>query len=134
MEETYKEFLDSEGFDEFKVMNDYFNYMKEYDEKCNKNNEEIIEKIKQLVSESYLNAINEFITDKEHGIYGEFELVSEPIGEWQSELTEWTELEYWSELKGMYVNQSCGYSGDDYSGTLEINITNGLYLRCLFSL
>lgn len=37
---------------------------------------------------------------------------------------------YW--FKQAYVSQSCGYSGDDYSGTIWIPLPNGKYLEYLF--
>ena len=109
---SYSDFLDKEGFDEA----------------------QIFAEIKNIVSDEYFKAVEEFRKDEEHGIWGDLKLVKKPIGEWQNELNEWTEGEYWNILKGMYVNQSCGYSGDDYNGTLEIKITDKLFLRCSFSL
>lgn len=131
---SYREFLNKEGFSLNKAMKDFSELKKEYQEICIKNNKEIIEKLKLIVSENYFKAINEFLLDKELGIHGELEIVSNSIGDWQEELNDWTKDEYWKELKGMYVNQSCGYSGDEYSGTLEINISKGVFLRCSFSL
>jgi hypothetical protein len=36
-------------------------------------------------------------------------------------------------LKEVHVAQSCGYSGDDYSGNIWIKITKNHYLRFYFS-
>lgn len=71
--------------------------------------------------------------DEENGIWGNLKIVDKPIGEWQNEKNEFEES-YWDILKGMYVNQSCGWTGDDCSGTLEIKLLNGKYLRASFSL
>jgi hypothetical protein len=38
--------------------------------------------------------------------------------------------EYW--FKKAYVSQSCGYTGDDYSGTIWIPLPNGKYLQFMF--
>jgi len=35
-------------------------------------------------------------------------------------------------FKQAYVSQSCGYTGDDYSGTVWIPLPNGKYLEYLF--
>lgn len=35
-------------------------------------------------------------------------------------------------FKQAYVSQSCGYSGDDYSGTIWIPLPNGKYLEYSF--
>lgn len=102
--------------------------------KQTENSNKVLAEIKNIVSDEYFKAVEEFIKDEERGIWGDLKLVKKPIGEWQNELNEWTEGEYWNILKGMYVNQSCGHSGDDYSGTLEIKITEKLFLRCSFSL
>ncbi len=37
---------------------------------------------------------------------------------------------YW--FKKAYVSQSCGYTGDDYSGTIWIPLPNGKYLKYWF--
>ena len=117
------------------AMKDYFEGEKLEQERINKANNELLETLKYQLPKTYFKAINEFLNDAEHGIYGEIKIVEKPIGEWQYEINEYTEnQDYWNELKGMYVNQSCGYSGDDFSGTLEIKIDSNRLLRCLFSL
>lgn len=119
---------------ESEFMSDYTKMILEEEEKERIQNEDVLSKIKPLVSENYFDAINLFLYDDEHGIWGNLMLVDKPIGEWQDELNEWNDDTYWLVLKGMYVNQSCGYTGDDYNGTLEIKITDDLFLRCSFSL
>ena len=132
---SYSEFLDNEGFDEAKIFADYNEMMIQDAKTQTENSNKVLVEIKNLVSNEYFKSVEEFVKDEEHGIWGDLKLVKKPIGEWQDEYQdEEDETNYWNILKGMYVNQSCGYSGDDYNGTLEIKITDNLFLRCSFSL
>lgn len=132
---SYSEFLDNEGFDEDKIFADYQKALEEEDKKQNENSNKVLGEIKNLVSKEYFKSVEEFVKDEGNGIWGDLKLVKKPIGEWQDEYQdEEDETNYWNILKGMYVNQSCGYSGDDYNGTLEVKITDNLFLRCSFSL
>ena len=91
--------------------------------------------LEKKVTPEYLLAIKEWIADEENGIWGDFKIVDKPIGEWQDEVNEYSsDDDYWQILKGMYVNQYCGYTGDDYHGTLEIRINENEFLRASFSL
>ena len=89
----------------------------------------VLNELKQKVTPEYLEAINQWLEDPDNGIWGDLEITDKPIGEWQDESSD-----YWDTLKGMYVNQSCGYAGDDYHGTLEIKLPQNEFLRASFSL
>lgn len=116
---------------EAEIFQDYQNAMiKEYENDF-KNTEEILRSLN--VKSDYLQAIKDWLSDEDNGIWGNLKIVNETIGEWQDEVND-TEDCYWNILKGMYVNQSCGYSGDDYNGTLEIKISETQFLRASFSL
>jgi len=134
-DDNYKEFLYGQDFNPSATFADYQKVLEEENEKENKNTNSVLLEVGKLVSDEYLNAINDFLKDEENGIWGNLKIVDKPIGEWQDEFQdEDDETYYWNILKGMYVNQSCGYSGDDYNGTLEVKITDNLFLRCSFSL
>lgn len=122
----------------YEAMADYEKMLIDEAEKQVKQSEEVLLKVKSLVSEEYFEAVKSFVKDEEIGIWGDLKIVDEPIGEWQNEYYEeadyeYDEDDYWVILKGMFVNQSCGYSGDDYNGTVEIKIKDK-YLRCSYSL
>ena len=74
-----------------------------------------------------------FLKDDDNGIWGGLEIVNTPIGIWQDEAQDDSD-NYWNILKGLFINQSCGISGDDYNGTLEIIISDNMFLRCCFSM
>lgn len=117
------------------IMTSYQKEIEEEDRRQNENTTKVLEYINKVVSENYFTAITAFLKDKENGIWGDLKLVESPIGEWQDEYQdEEDDTNYWNILKGMYVYQRCGYSGDDYSGYLEVKVTNSLLLRCSFSL
>lgn len=113
----------------YQALDDYHKILESENEKEIKNKEKILNEIKKIVDSDYLEAIIKFIEDEENGIWGGLKIVTEPIGEYQDE-----NGGYWDILKGMWVNQSCGYSGDDYNGSLEIKLKENLFLRCYFSL
>lgn len=121
-------------YDLYQALDNYNKILIEENEKEIKNKENILNEIKKIVDSDYLESIIEFIEDKENGIWGGLKIVTEPIGEYQEEYQDDDESNYWNVLKGMWVNQSCGYSGDDYNGSLEIKLKENLFLRCSFSL
>jgi hypothetical protein len=132
---SYSEFMEQQGYDEAQIFADYQKALEEENKKQEENSREVLSKIKPNVTIEYFDAINHFLHDEENGIWGDLKIVKKPIGEWQDEYQdEEDETNYWNILKGMYVNQSCGYSGDDYNGTLEIKINDNQFLRCSFSL
>ena len=132
---SYSDFMEQQGYDEGQIFADYQKALEEENKKQEENSREVLSKIKPNVTEEYFNAINHFLHDTENGIWGDLKIVEKTIGEWQDEYQdEEDETNYWDILKGMYVNQSCGYSGDDYNGTLEIKIHDNKFLRCSFSL
>lgn len=118
----------------YQALGDYNKLLIEENNKERKNTENILNEIKQIVDSDYLEAIMEFLDDEENGIWGGLKIVTEPIGEYQEEYQDDDESNYWNVLKGMWVDQSCGYSGDDYNGSLEIKLKENLFLRCSFSL
>ena len=129
------EFMEQQGYDEALIFADYQKALEEENKKQEENSKEVLNKIKPNVTVEYFDAINHFLHDEENGIWGDLKIVKKPIGEWQDEYQdEEDETNYWNILKGMYVNQSCGYLGDDYNGTLEIKIHDNQFLRCSFSL
>lgn len=97
------------------------------------NNDIVLSAIRPLVDDDYFKAIGDWLIDEENGIWGGLKVVTSTVGEWQNESNDYNH-KYWEILKGMYVSQSCGMAGDDYHGTLEINIVDGVYLRASFSL
>jgi len=118
---------------EAEIMKDYQNAMNEEYEAQQKNTEDVLTSLSKKVDANYLQAVKDWLGDEDNGIWGNLKIVYNTIGDWQDEVNEYEES-YWDILKGMYVNQSCGYSGDDYNGTLEVKISETEYLRASFSL
>jgi hypothetical protein len=132
---SYSEPIQNESFDEAACWAEYAKIMQEENEKDIENSKLVLSTIKPLVTEKYFEAINSFLNDEDHGIIGGLKIVENYLGEWQYEYqNEKDDFNYWNLLKGMYVNQSCGFSGDDFHGTLEIKIDEKSFLRCSFSL
>lgn len=119
---------------EHEAWTQYQEAMDEEYAKQEKNTKEVLEEISKTNTPEFMEAVNEWLNDEENGVWGDLKIVDEPIGEWQYEVGEYNDKNYWNILLGMFVNQSCGFSGDDYNGTLEIRIGGGKFLRVSFSL
>ena len=115
---------------EQQAMKEYHEIMLQENEERQRQIKETLALVKPLVSDKYYAAIINWIKDEENGIWGKLEIVNKPRGKWQDE----GDFDYWSELKGMYVDQYVGYCGDDYSGYLAINLPNKKYLQACFEL
>jgi hypothetical protein len=120
-------------YDSHDAYSDYHKAIDEEHEAQQKNKEQVLMMISSKVTPEYFEAIKEWVSDEDNGIWGNLEVIDKPIGNWQDEESE-DEESYWHILNGMYVNQSCGYSGDDYNGTLTIKISETEYLKANFSL
>lgn len=114
---------------EEEIWEDYQQAMLEESQREEANTIKVLNEVAEIVTPEYLEAIQQWLDDVDNGIYGGLKITDKPIGEWQDESSD-----YWDTLKGMYVNQSCGYTGDDYHGTLEIKLTEIEFLRAFFSL
>jgi hypothetical protein len=119
---------------EQEIFQDYQDALNSEYKKQEENTDAILLVLSKKVEANYIEAIKKWLSDEDNGIYGNLKIVDAPIGEWQDECNEYDDNDYWGVLKGMYVNQSCGYFGDDYYGTLEIKISESEYLRASFSL
>lgn len=93
------------------VMDDW---MKEQLEQENKD-AEVLETIKQQVSAEQFENIKFELEESEHT--SNYQIVDTPIGMPQCE-----------EDYTLWINQSCGETGDNYSGTLCIKISDNKYL------
>ncbi len=114
------------------ILKDYHESLLRDAEAEDKNRSRILSYLHSRLEPDYFIAINDWMADEENGIIGDLQIVNETIGEWQDESSGFAK--YWSVLKGMYVDQYCGYFGDDYSGSLEIKISDSEYLRASFQL
>lgn len=102
-----------------------FQTMREADEKLEKDkteNEKVaFKEIRKLVSAYKVRKLREYMSDTHNedlqivDTHGAVKPQDEP---------------FW--FKQAYVSQSCGYSGDDYSGTIWIPLSNGKYLKYWF--
>ncbi|MVW92432.1 hypothetical protein FCL53_10695 [Elizabethkingia meningoseptica] len=120
---------------ESSIYQDYQRALVEEEINNKSENESLLSELSKIVTSGYLSAIKDWMSNVENGIYGVVKIVDKPCGVWQDEECEYSDnSNYWTVLKGQYVNQSCGYTGDDYSGTLEIKLPNGKFLRANFSL
>lgn len=98
------------------AMNDY--YAKE-SEKQAKNEKEVFYILKQTLCEDFITDIHDCINDCEGGY--DFIIVDKPCGDFQEENYDF--------IKHIYVDQSCGYCGDDYYGEVYIPLPNNKYLQ-----
>ena len=99
--------------------------MKEYAEDCNKQllkDAEIFSQIRALVSDIVYEDIKQSMQDADNA-YG-FSIVDKPIGNFQQE-------DYFNELQGQWVDQTTngGYTGDEFAGTICIQITKDKYFK-----
>lgn len=83
----------------------------------------ILRKVKRIVGDEAFKDIKAYLDECE--CMGEFEITTETGGNLQSE--------DWGFVDKAYIDQSCGYSGDDYSGHIWIPITPKRYLRFFFT-
>jgi len=104
---------------------DTYQEMREADERIFKQQKEnektIFAEIRKLVSAYKLRKLREYMGEVD---YWDLKIVDDPGA------VEPQKEEYW--FKKAYVSQSCGYSGDDYWGTIWIPLPNGKYLEYLF--
>lgn len=83
----------------------------------------ILEQIKQQVSPAIFKQIQNNIV--ESGYTYDYEIVDTPIGVFQDLSNDYDD----EEVIKVWVNQSVGYFGDDYSGTVDVLLPDGKYLR-----
>ena len=95
------------------VMDDWMKEQLEQEKK----DAEVLETIKQQVSAEQFENIKFELEESEH--ISNLRIVYEPVGTSQHE----SEGDY-----TIWINQSCGYSGDDYSGTVCIELSIRKYL------
>lgn len=84
---------------------------------------ETLEKVKSQVSEEYFKNIEYEL--EESGYYYDFSIVKESVGEHQ----DYPENDY-----ELFVNQSSGYFGDDWYGTVCVSLPCGDFLLWSFSM
>ena len=109
----------------FEGLRDYYNYLKEEDLKINHHNNRILKAIESTIGKGFKNSICEII--EESGCIGYFKLSSDPIGEYQQE-------NYYGCITGIWVQQTCSYLGDNYSGCISIKLKEDKYLVVYFEL
>jgi hypothetical protein len=100
------------------VMSEYDGAMKSYYAVVNVSNERMLKAIKNQLGESFYKSLMSYLDDC-GTITGKFEIVNRPYGDFQNES--------YGKIKGVWVNQSSGYSGDDYSGNIYI-LLKGTYV------
>lgn len=85
------------------------------------NEKQVFKEIRKLVSAYKVRKLREYMSET---AFWDLQIVDTHGN------VEPQEEEYW--FKKAYINQSCGYSGDDYSGTIWIPLPNGKYLQFMF--
>lgn len=106
-------------FDEqFKVMDEYNQAMKSYHAMISASNDRMLKAIKNQLGKSFYKSLLSYLDDC-GTITGKLEIVHKPYGDYQTES--------YGKIKGVWVNQSSGYSGDDYSGNIYI-LLKGIYV------
>lgn len=84
---------------------------------------ELLGKVKSKVSEEIYKEIEFEIN--ESGFVHDYKILDEPIGELQEDP---------ERTLRVYVDQSCGYFGDDYHGTVCVSLPCGKYLLWSFNM
>ena len=85
----------------------------------------ILRKVERIVGGEAFKDILDYIGECEGG--SEYEItLNTGSGSYQEE--------YFGFIEGAYVDQSCGYSGDDYYGYVWIPITPKRYLRFFYAM
>lgn len=108
------------------AMREFEEAMREAEEKLEKeqaeNEKAVFKEIRKLVSAYKVRKLREYMSETAYwnlkivDTHGAVKPQDEP---------------FW--FKKAYVSQSCGYSGDDYSGIIWIPLPNGNYLEYSFS-
>lgn len=88
----------------------------------------VLEQVKQQVSTDIYQQIQSEI--EESGYVHDFEIVDTPCGVFQDLSNEYEG----NEIVKVWVNQSVGYFGDDFSGTVDVLLPDGKYLRWHFAM
>lgn len=83
----------------------------------------ILRKVKRIVGDKAFKDIKAYLDECE--CMGQLEITTDTGGRLQSE--------DWGFVEKAYIDQTCGYCGDDYSGYVWIPITPKRYLRFYFS-
>jgi hypothetical protein len=111
---------DQFSFDEeFKrIMSEYDDAMKSYHAVINTCNQRMLRAIKNQLGKSFYKSLMSYLDDC-GTITGKLEIVHKPYGHYQDES--------YGRIKGVWVNQSSGYSGDDYTGNIYI-LLKGTYV------
>ena len=104
--------------------------MKEWAEdekKKNAQNREVLKIVKSKVSKKVFKDIKQTLIESENTY--DYSIVDKPIGEFQTE-------SYFKELQGQWVDQTTngGYSGDDYAGTICVQISKTEYFKWHYSM
>lgn len=99
--------------------------MKEYAEDCNKQllkDAEVFSQVRTLVTDEVYGEIMQSMEETDN-VYG-LSIVNKPIGEFQKE-------DYFKSLSGQWVDQaiSGGYTGDEFAGTVCIQIAKDKYFK-----
>lgn len=112
---------------EDKIMDEYFQSMREYGEKVSRHNSRILKAIKSVRGENFYNELMNEIEESE-GIDGFAEIVTASVGKYQEADGQI--------IKGIWVNQTTngGHLGDDFAGTVCIEIKKGKYLKFNYSM
>lgn len=92
-----------------------------------KRDKAVLDTVRQMVSPEMFECIDTWLRDGDNGIWGDLKIVDKPVGDYQEE-------EGYGLIKGMWIDQSAGLAGDDWSGTLTIMIGDGEYLQACFCL
>jgi hypothetical protein len=87
----------------------------------------ILEQVKQQVSPTIYQQIQSEI--EESGYTHDYRIVDAPKGDFQDRSNEYDDY-----FLNMWVDQYSGYFGDDFHGTVDIELSEGKYLRWSFSM
>ena len=107
--------------DDYKAMKDYDEMMKEIDQEIADNKNKIFNELKTILSKYKLKQLKEYLSEELDNTFS-YEIVSEDkiFGTKQEE-------PYW--FKYIFIRQTVGYLGDDYSGTIFVPITKDKFFK-----
>ena len=110
-----------------KIMQDMADTERYYEDKQNKENEKVLNRVKELKGEKFYDVLDEYI--EEQGCFHAFSIVDYKRGNKQD-----VEDVSSAHLAYEWVDQSCGYCEDDYYGSIYLHIKGNRYLKCDFTM
>ena len=109
--------------DENQIFEAYDDAMKELDKSYQENFQLVVEPLLKIESKEFVEVFEGYMED---GSSYNFSITDNPIATSQEDYEGEHSID-------VYIDQSCGYSGDDYSGVISLKTRAGKYLNWDFA-